>query len=138
MRTTPSATSTATTRRSPSASTNSSSGSGPNAAVPIITRATPADDERLRVRDRAHAAAELHRHGRGGFDRAARELERRAAVARGAERDDVDERGTGGRDARDQLERVAAVHGHAVVGALLQADGLPVQDVHGGEQLEIL
>ena len=47
------------------------------------------------------------------------------------------ERGAGGRDPGDQLERVAAVDGDAVVGAALQAHRLPVQDVHGREKLEV-
>ena len=74
-------------------------------------------DERLRVSDRADAAAELHRNRRRRRDGAACELDRRAAVARGAERDDVHERGSGRRDTGDQRERVAAVHCDAVVRA---------------------
>ena len=137
VRTTPSATSTATTSRSPSAATKSSSGIGAERGGCDHHARDAGGDKRLRVGDRADAAAELHRHGRSGRDRAACQLERRAAVPRGAERDDVDERWAGGRDPGDQLEGIAGVERDTVEVALFQAHGLPVEDVDGGDELEV-
>ena len=134
----PPATSTETTRRSPSASTKSRSGIGPNAAVPTITRAIPASASATRVRHRAHAAAELHGHGRRGVGHSPGELDRRAAVARRAERDHVDERGRRRGGPADERQRVARVHLDAVVVAPQQPDGTAVEHVDGGDDCELL
>ena len=86
--------------------------------------------ERDRVGDAAHSTAELHRDGRGSGDDLTGELERRSSVPRRVERDHVDERRLAPRRRSDELEWVASLEVHAVVVALLEADGSSIENVH--------
>ena len=67
----------------------------------------------------------------------ARELDRRAAVACRAERDHVDERGSGCGSLPHERERIAGIDLDAVVVAPQEPDGPAVEDVHGRDDCEL-
>ena len=114
VRTIPPATSIETAMRPSSASTKSAS-ERPEGGCPEDHAGDTRRRERLGVGDRAHPAAELHRHPRRRGGRVAGQLDRRAAVSCGAERHDVDAGGSGRGELPDEGQRVTRVQRHPVV-----------------------